>query len=1529
MVYIPKQQILTRFKRYKELNETRLAHALSLMSQDARYCLSIVPVLLHYNHINLPGYRNNDVPHGIDMFHLDALQKRYLHETIAPSAPKLQEPKEHAILGLYAMGSTSSLGQSDSSDVDIWVCVKANLSQERTKALQDKCRFITNYIKSQGVELNLFVTPEDRFTNFQPDSLDEENCGSAQNLFLLDEFYRSSIRLCGRYIIWYLISTKEEQQSYQDYVNFLTQGVSGMEQFITPTPTPAQSHIKVASKAINFDAIEQQSLEQPNKISFPLSAAPLISVCPLVSNHFIYIRSVNDLQGSIIDADSYNALVKDKSNDFNHHSAINTHSSLIAFSASMELAYPLCNQLYYAYPVVTNCLTGSILGNVKADLATEHKHPLIKAQEQLAYRDYVHSSNLPAFCKTKNLWAPSIMQLEEINNVAFADSVLAQKIDNDDLIDNEYIKNHGITHYEGFLSLKEWIVQLRAQEFSSGYISNYQIGSNTNVLYSLQSSSLDTSVLADKKARAIKKVKRSVINTIFKRAYEGGSKEVKSSNAKTDAALDSNQSYVGLNPQAQALLNSKDNQLTFEGQTINFAAIAQEAKQDKYIFLIKDHEGIGHKSGSALALDNASQHIFNKEDSKPFALDYANNVPSIFNEDRGGVASSAKETNVWYLDEQGSNQADYYENKVEISSEPNAKHDDLGDDEELYDSLVKAEFLSESELEAIESMEQESEASLDKKSDKDNKVRNKKRNRAAIKASVKMARVARSLAKSTTFNLTLQRLFPAQNNNSLSSNPSERLVQGNNQYLSSPYAQDLVTGSLDGELSGRVSFSEQGSNLINVKNERVSSKNVATLKKSKNSKAAGFERFAEVMGVTPSSFWGQGLALVDLASLTESNNIEDIDHYVDGNRDIASHRDTYPEWAYGRILTPEECVKAASEDNFQEFEAPLDCDEWFDFGSVVKSSPTEYFGSGLWLLYKAIESPFKVVLKILLMEAYSNDYPNNHLLSSELKDYMLSHDGYSLDLDSYYLMYLKVSNYLQSIKHESRLMLMRKCFYLKIFTGLSNKASYHKEDFKLKRELLNKFSVRWGWSKEFVNDLEQVATWKMEAVRKFNHEVYVTLLESYQSLLRFSVRHGIEYAITSDDAGILSRKLYAAFDRFPGKVMVINSSFSHNLEERNLTFICPSPQSLCKKGWHLYSAAGDDVALLNLKVSYIGSRLTEVVTWACFNGLLTSRTCTYVKGAPSVVTPYKIKRLSNDIMRVLEPKRGRVSEQSLQHSVKLKACLIVLNLEKDDTELLQNQLLDIDHNSTLCSGRSRACFVGSIDLIAVNSWGELRCFALPNGEEGVVELLATLLRIMNNTADTSQGVQSMLDLLEVCSYAAAYQDLIKYDVESTIRQVFNCLTTNSSSEYVFDVGRNTYVARNQGERGVMINKKSVFGSSEFDISILSRYGMRPEYALQVPPLVDRYATYGIVQYFFSPLNKGHWDIYIVNERNEVSTYRNYFGSRAALVNAINRFYTNQSQNRNENTVRFNLPQYFVLNQTLDAIHPFTIRGQAD
>ena len=1498
MVYISKKQIMTRFKRYKELNETRLSHALSLMSSDASYCLSIVPVLLHYNHINLPGFRGYDVPQGIDMFKPDALQERYLKSMVVPGAPQLKEPKEHAILGLYAMGSTSSLGQSDSSDVDIWVCVKANLSAEHTRALQDKCRFITNYIKSQGVELNLFVTPEDRFTNFQPDCLDEENCGSAQNLFLLDEFYRSSIRLCGRYIIWYLISTKEEQQSYQDYINFLTKGISGMEQFVVPDKE------LIASNALNSsEATAALALAISYKLS--LGSAQLRSVCPLMANHFVLVHPQSRLSISPWHTDPWPSLNEEPLHGPKMLRMIDVYGALLNFSGAMELAYPVATQLFFAYPVVIN----SLVGNSISKLVVNEDKP----------SDAISCSY------------PTIEELERLNTVAFAEAEIAFKTDNDDLIDQEYFKQHGEANYCGFCSLADWGGQSRSDNFSSGYISNYAIGDRSNVSYSLVSYEED----------ALEEHESISDNTIS--------------------------DYVGLNPQDQALVDSDDNQLTLAANDNSniFTLEAEPHQQDHYVLLLKDRDGRLSQDKNWLALEPNANNEFDslKEDREPFAFDDNYALPEQDSSSakerlrsklryKRAHSNAKQDANIWYFTPEDKEQA-------WISSVSSHKHEDfktreqeslfsMRSEEETFDAHLDYydtdyDLLSlggnDKSIGGVELSAQEIEYELDSdywEISKEEKLpqRTKKRSRVAKKASVRMVRVARSLAKSTSFNLSLQRLFPSNTNEepNLKTGAHEKVIGSasaaraqphSSQSISSPYAQDLITGSLAGEETGAVSLSLDDATL---------SDSVVNLKPPRQVKVAGFERLAAAMGVTPMPFFAPSMPLDPNAfEENSSSSMEDLDHYVDGKKQLDNPSETYPQWAYGHLLSEQECIQAAMQDEFIEGEAPLDSSEWFDFGSVVKNSPTEYFGSGLWLLYKAIESPFKVVLKILLMEAYSNDYPNSRLLSSELKDYMLSHDGYSLDLDSYYLMYLKVSNYLQSIKHDSRLMLMRKCFYLKIFMGLNNKSSAHRADYKLKRGLLDKFSVRWGWSKDFVSELEQVSNWKMELVRKFNKEVYNTLLESYQSLLRFSVRHGIEYAITSDDAGILSRKLYAAFDRFPGKVIVMHSSFSHNLEERDLTFICPSPSSLCRKGWHMYSAAGDDVALLNLKVSYIGARLSEVVTWACFNGLLSARTATYVKGAPTVVTPFKIKKLSSDIMRVLEPKRGRVSERTLQRSVKMKACLVVLNLEKDDTELLQNKFIDIDYSSTLCCGRSRSCLIGSIDLIYLNSWGELRSIALPNGEEGVVELLATLLRIMSSTMDNVDSVQSMLDLIEVCSYAASYQDLIKYDLESTIRQVFNCMTTTGSSEYVFEVGRNTYIARAQKDRGVMINKKSVFGSSEFDISVLSRYGMRPEYALQVPPLVDRYATAGIVQYFFCPLNldKGHWDIYIVNERNEVNIYHNYFGSRASLVNAINRFYTNQSQNRSKNSVRFNLPQYFVLNRTLDAIHPFTIRTQND
>lgn len=594
--------------------------------------------------------------------------------------------------------------------------------------------------------------------------------------------------------------------------------------------------------------------------------------------------------------------------------------------------------------------------------------------------------------------------------------------------------------------------------------------------------------------------------------------------------------------------------------------------------------------------------------------------------------------------------------------------------------------------------------------------------------------------------------------------------------------------------------------------------------------------------------------------------------------------------------------------------------EWFDFGPVADSSPAEYFGSGLWLLYKGIDAPFKAVLKILLMEAYSYEYPRCDLLSLELKDLIESKSGYSLETDAYYLMYQKISMYLTKIHDEKRLKLVRLCFYLKIYAGLEDLRSSPIMDHR--KALLSKLAASWGWDARAIKNVEGKDRWKIDYVRTLYTELFASLVKSYQALLSFSVRHGIEYAITSDDAGILSRKLYAAFDEHPGKIQLFNRALASYLEEKDLTFIYPSKNSLCRKGWHVYNCAVSDPDLLNSKVIYVGESLSEAVTWASFNHILSGRTRCYVAGDGGAVTASKIKALHEDIVRLLLKDREKPSDESLQRPRENHRTLVVLNLEQDVTEQRYVRAIDVNVGSSLSCGRQRMCLIGSISLVMVNSWSEVRVLTLPEGEAGIVQLLATLLRLSKQV--TAEDIERILKNIRVCCYAKHHKELLRFDVEAVIQQVFYCEV--NKTRHVFAVGNNLYAAEYTGDRGVKIVQHNIFNRPEGALNIQSRYGMRPEFSMQVPPLVDRYANIGIRQYFFAPLADG-WDIYIVNERNEVEIYPHYVGSRAALVNAINRFYTKHNEQERRSTQHFNLPQYFVLSSDLTSIHPFTIKGE--
>lgn len=602
------------------------------------------------------------------------------------------------------------------------------------------------------------------------------------------------------------------------------------------------------------------------------------------------------------------------------------------------------------------------------------------------------------------------------------------------------------------------------------------------------------------------------------------------------------------------------------------------------------------------------------------------------------------------------------------------------------------------------------------------------------------------------------------------------------------------------------------------------------------------------------------------------------------------------------------------------YKAPcINKDDFFDFGSVIIKQAREFFGSGLWQLYKAIESPFKSVIKLFLMEAYANDYPKSHLISSLQKDQMLSSGTYTIALDAYYLMYKKVKDYLVSIKDTKRLNLVNLCFYIKISQDLDKIED--EQEYLYKQNLISALSSSFNLTKHELEFALNKKNWKIQYVQKLNSEIFNALIQSYKSLLRFSIKHGIENAITSDDASVLSRKLYAAFDQYPGKIHLYNKNMILYMSEQELCFIHPSDSSLCAKQWYLYTKSPYSLDILNTPCVYSAQSVASVVAWACFNNLLGPTTRIYTAGNSGIVEDVKILKLYFDLIEnIVKPPLANNLNDSYGIR-KIHSGCVILNFEDDPTDSSIFNPNNPNEDSSLSFGPFKDCLIGSITLIFINTWGELKSVEFSKGEDGVIELLATLLRIGLISVNLDKSVA---DTIKICSYSKYHSQKIIQDLRKVMDNVLAIQLEHNYEGYNFQICNNSYRIAYSDDFGSILKKRLAFGVEDFDLSIQSKYGMRPEFALQIPSIVDQYSSMGIIQYFFAPKDNGIWDIYIINERNEVKIYKNFKGSRANLVNNINRFYTLNHESRDKK-LTFNLPQYFVLNKDLNDIHQFKIK----
>ncbi|TOK19737.1 adenylate cyclase [Vibrio parahaemolyticus] len=595
----------------------------------------------------------------------------------------------------------------------------------------------------------------------------------------------------------------------------------------------------------------------------------------------------------------------------------------------------------------------------------------------------------------------------------------------------------------------------------------------------------------------------------------------------------------------------------------------------------------------------------------------------------------------------------------------------------------------------------------------------------------------------------------------------------------------------------------------------------------------------------------------------------------------------------------------------------IDCSEWIDFGKLNRIPAEEYFGSNLWQLYKSIDSPYKSVLKAILLEAYSWEYPHTQLLSIDTKRRFFAHEPDLYGMDAYYLMLEKVTRYLVRIQDDTRLDLVRRCFYLKTHEKLSREPDVGSVAWR--REALSDMIAKWNWDDSVVAELDDRRNWKVEQVKVVHHALLDALMQSYRNLIQFARRNDITSAISPQDISILARKLYAAFEVLPGKVTLLNPQISPDLHEPDLSFIEVKEGGVNKSGWYLYKQPLIAHRILGQPCLEHHEYLSKLVSWAFFNGLITESTRLHAVVREAQLDIDKFYQMVSDLRNTFALRKRRPTMQALASPCEISQLAMFINFENDPTSELSGRSLKVDVKNTdiFSFGPEHKNLVGSVDLVYRNSWHEVRTLHF-KGETAMLDALKTILGKMHQDALPPESVdvfcyaKNMRGVMRNMVYQLLAEciDLRLKPVEQEKRRRFKAMRLGNQTYGLFFERRGVSVQKLENSidfyRSISTNKLK--GSP---LLMLDR-----EQEYQLPEAVDGFASEGLVQFFFED-NEDGFNIYVLDESNQVEVYHQFSGSKDEMIASVNSFYTSVKDDSRvaSKFINFNLPQYYQI------IHP--------
>lgn len=541
----------------------------------------------------------------------------------------------------------------------------------------------------------------------------------------------------------------------------------------------------------------------------------------------------------------------------------------------------------------------------------------------------------------------------------------------------------------------------------------------------------------------------------------------------------------------------------------------------------------------------------------------------------------------------------------------------------------------------------------------------------------------------------------------------------------------------------------------------------------------------------------------------------------------------------------------------------IDEAEYLDFGGMESMPAGEFLAASLWHLYKAIASPHKSLLKLLLMESYASEYPNVEWVSTQLKRAVYSGLVDANSLDPYILMYHKVEQYLQAQGEHDRLELARQSFYLKANESLSQDSAARLS--QQRRAILRSLIQNWGWENGQLALLDTRRRRLLLSMIEERKEIVRGLRGCYGAIRKFAGEHVQTTSFEDQEVVLIGRLLFAALEKKPGKVDIFAVDQEKGVEEREFSLheVRLADEAY---GWYLYIGRVRTVDARHQEVIKKARCLLEILAWMAANGLYHAHTNCTIETAHSTLPPNDLSRIMKLLGKFLKQNvpNGDSLDVYLGPSKIQHVCLLLNVGQGPAVTRNATQAAYSNRNDPFCYGINQSSLVVSVEQISLTSWREVMVHKY-DGLEGLFECLCNIY----NQAD---HIRAKPDLQSHC-FITARGEVIARRVQQLyddLGQIFS--EARHQPRYVVRGERRFYIfGRRDGvlrfDKAPTLDKllqemsrpMTAFSPVLFDAAALEGLPL---------PTICALNREGVVQVFAVP-DKQNVDMFILDERGSL------------------------------------------------------------